>query len=82
MEQCPSGPHQVQQNCSQHLDMAQQFPLCTGHWTELPTPAQRPRVALFLPRGKGEFSTGDGRSHPGKEPSMPDSFLAGSFLSR
>lgn len=49
MEQCPSGPHQVQQDCSQHLDMAQQFPLCTGHWTELPTPAQGPRVALPSP---------------------------------
>lgn len=40
----------------------------------------RAQGSTALPRGNGEFSTGDGRSHPGKEPSMPDSFLA--FLSR
>lgn len=48
--------------CSQHSDTAQQFPLYTGHWTELPHASPKAQGSTFFPRGKGEFSTEDGRS--------------------
>lgn len=56
------SPPSVAGPCSQHLDTAQQFPLYTGHWTELPHASPKAQGSTFFPHGKGEFSTGDGSS--------------------